>query len=330
MMEGGLTQLSSKDVGMTNGWDPGLVSVIIPCHNAAPYLGTAISSALAQTYPLVEVIVVDDGSTDRSREVAASFGSRITLLTRPHWGGNVARNCGIWRARGEFIVLLDADDVLAPSCVASRVRVLQADPGIGLVAGYFREIDPTGAPLGRIPELRRIGSLPPFRQAVRRNWGPSVGWMFRRAAYDRCGGFDPLLRSCQDWDFVLRVALRYRMGYVPTAEAFYRKVPGSVSSDPGRMLAELRRMQRKTRAYAEHPLQYWFDCRCGQFELGRRILYEALFGTSGACGLARTARLVAKHRSLVWIGAVAALTFVAGKRASARPGTVALAAAEPV
>lgn len=294
----------------------GLVSVVIPCRNAERFLAAAIRSALAQTYAPVEVVVVDDGSTDGSREVAASFGDRITLLAQPHRGGNAARNAGIARARGEYILFLDADDILGPTCAASRVRVLAAEPEVGLVAGWYREIDEAGRLLPRIPELRRVSALPAFRQAVRRNWGPPVGWMFRREAYERCGGFDPLLRSCQDWDFVIRLALRYRVAYVPEVEAFYRKVAGSVSSDPGRMLTEARKLQRKNRAYAESGVAYRIDCAHGTFELGRRVLYQTLTEGPRVAALVRTAALVSRHPALLWVGALAACSWLAGKRPS--------------
>lgn len=296
----------------------GLVSVVIPCRNAERFLGDAIRSALAQTYDHVEVIVVDDGSSDRSREVAAAFGDRIRLIAQPHRGGNAARNAGIARSRGEYILFLDADDLLAPTCASTRAEILLSRPDVGLVAGWYREIDEAGRLLPRVPELRRVGSLPAFRQAVRRNWGPPVGWMFRREAYDRCGGFDPLLRSCQDWDFVIRLALRYEVAYVPEVEAFYRKVAGSVSSDPGRMLTEARKLQRKNRAYAERALQYRLDCGYGTFELGRRVLYQTLTEGPRGAALVRTACLAARHPALLWVGPLAAASWLGGKRPSAR------------
>jgi glycosyltransferase involved in cell wall biosynthesis len=297
---------------------PGLVSVVIPCRNAERFLGAAIRSALAQTYAPLEVLVVDDGSSDGSREVAASFGDRVTLLTQPHRGGNAARNAGIARSRGEYILFLDADDLLGPTCAASRAHVLAAEPDVGLVAGWYREIDEAGRLVPRVPERRRVTALPAFRQAVRRNWGPPVGWMFRREAYDRCGGFDPLLRSCQDWDFVIRVALRYRVAYVPEVEAFYRKVAGSVSSDPERMLTEARKLQRKNRAYAERGISYDLDCAFGTFELGRRVLHQTLTEGARGAALVRTAALVVRHPALLWVGAVAACSWLAGKRPSTR------------
>ncbi|HCD99918.1 MAG TPA: family 2 glycosyl transferase, partial [Armatimonadetes bacterium] len=115
---------------------PGRASVIVPCFNASRTLAAAIDSALAQTHPDTEVVVVDDGSTDGSGEIAESYGERIVLVRQPNRGLSAARNAGVAASSGEFLTLLDADDVLLPECVARRVRMLQEDPGLGLVAGY--------------------------------------------------------------------------------------------------------------------------------------------------------------------------------------------------
>ncbi len=296
-----------------------LVSIVVPCYNTESYLAAAIESALRQTHPRVEVIVVDDGSTDGSGRIVEAFGERIVAVRQANRGLSAARNAGIAAARGEYVLLLDADDMLAPGCAASRARVLDADPGIGLVAGYYREIDARGAMLSRIPELRRVGSLAAFRQAVRRNWGPPVGWTFRREAFERCGGFDPLLRSCEDWDFAVRVATRYRIAYVPTVEAYYRRVDGSMSRNYAVMLQELGKLQLKNRAYASDRLRYWIDCRFADFQLGRRVLFESLMLGPDDGRLARTLRLMAQHPWLLWVGAMSAVSLVTGKRPSAAP-----------
>jgi glycosyltransferase involved in cell wall biosynthesis len=294
------------------GEESARVSVVIPCYNGARFLRAAIDSALAQTHSDVEVVVVDDGSTDDSAAVAQSFGARVKLLSGPNRGLSAARNKGIAASSGEFLTLLDADDVLLPECVANRVRILKEHPDVGLVAGYFREIDENGDLRPRVPELRRVGPLSPFRQAVRRNWGPPVGWTFRREVFERCGGFDPLLRSCEDWDFVIRVASRYAVGYDPTVQVHYRILPGQMSSNFDVMLDAARRIHVKNRAAARGAFPYWYDSRCGDFELGRRILYSVL--TAREPG--RAVGLIARHPRLLWVGALSAVSFLIGKRAS--------------
>src|SRR3990172_8271100 len=98
-----------------------LVTVVIPSHNYARYVGDAVQSVLAQTYVPVEVIVVDDGSTDDTLQVLARFGDRIRVLRLPGHGVAHARNAGLRAAMGEFIVFVDADDVLLPDALAAQV-----------------------------------------------------------------------------------------------------------------------------------------------------------------------------------------------------------------
>lgn len=289
------------------------VSVIIPCYNGAKYLRQAIDSALGQTYPNVEVVVVNDGSTDESASIAASYGDKIVYVEQPNSGLSAARNAGVAAASGEYLTLLDADDVLLPDCIANRVKLLE-DPRVGLVAGYFREIDANGAVQSRVPELRKVGSLPPFRQAVRRNWGPPVGWTFRRRAFELCGGFDPLLKSCEDWDFVIRVASRFAVAYDPTVQVYYRLSEGQMSSNYAVMLDAEARVHRKCAAYAPSRWQYFVDRQFGRFELGRRILFAVLFGGRG--NRAQVLPLILRNPSLLWVGALSALSFLMGKRAS--------------
>lgn len=112
---------------------PGLVSVVIPSYNRAYILDRAIESALSQTYPHVEVIVVDDGSTDDTEAVAARYGSRIRYVRQANGGVSAARNRGFAESRGEFVALLDSDDGWLPWKLAAQVAILQRDPAIGMV-----------------------------------------------------------------------------------------------------------------------------------------------------------------------------------------------------
>lgn len=289
------------------------VSVIIPCYNGARFLRQAIDSALTQSYPNVEVVVVDDGSTDDSGEIAHSYGDRIKVIEQPNSGLSAARNAGVKASSGDLIALLDADDVLLPECILNRVALL-ANDRVGLVAGWFKEIDEQGVVLDRVPELRKVGPLSAFRQAVRRNWGPPVGWTFRRRCFELCGGFDPLLRSCEDWDFVIRVASRFDIAYDPTVQVYYRLATGQMSSNYAVMLDAAARVHRKCAAYAKSRWEYFIDRQFGRFELGRRILFAVLF--SKGLGKVRVLTLVCRFPSLMWVGALSAISFVFGKRAS--------------
>ena len=129
---------------------PALLSVVVDNYNHERFLGEAIESALAQTGAPVEVIVVDDGSTDGSREVMASFGERITSVCKPNGGQASAFNAGFAASRGDAVFFLDADDKLAPDAAATALRAL-AEPGVVAVQWPLWEIDADGAPLGVYP-----------------------------------------------------------------------------------------------------------------------------------------------------------------------------------
>lgn len=128
-----------------------LASVIVTNHNYGRYVAEAIRSALAQTWPRVEVIVVDDGSTDNSRAVIESFGERVVAIFKTQGGQGSATNAGFAHSRGEIVVFLDADDVLLPGAVALHAERLQA-PGVVKSCGFMTVVDDAGRPTGhRVP-----------------------------------------------------------------------------------------------------------------------------------------------------------------------------------
>lgn len=306
---------TARDAAPTQ--EVGRVSVVIPCYNSARTVVEAVESALNQTYPSVEVVVVDDGSTDDSVARLADYRDRIVLVQQVNRGLSAARNAGVDACTGEFVTLLDADDVLLPDCLAKRVEIMRASAEMGLVAGWFREIDADGTAIERVPELRKVWTEAPFRQAVRRNWGPPVGWTFRRDAYYRIGGFDPLLRSCEDWDFVIRMASRYQIGYDETVQVLYRKSSGQMSSHHHTMLDAAAKVHQKNRAWAKSRLSYWVDVQFGRFELGRRTLYAVLFQQKEK-RLSTLARLTVRHPYLLWVFPMSAASYILGKRASSK------------
>src|SRR5207245_5342110 len=127
-----------------------LVSVIIPCYNQAHFLGEAIESVLAQSYPHFEIIVVDDGSTDNTEEVAGSY-PEVRCLRQANQGQAAARNVGLGQSCGEYAVFLDADDRLMPEALAVGLAGFAAHPDCAFVAGHHRWISADGFPLQEIP-----------------------------------------------------------------------------------------------------------------------------------------------------------------------------------
>ena len=153
---------------------PGLVSVVIPCYNARRFLSETLESALAQTYPYIEIIVVDDGSTDGTTELIRAYVDRVKAEFGPNRGASAARNQGTTLAAGEFIQYLDADDLLVPDAIERRVAALQsvgADVaysdweklvensrgGLRSLASAARSESKTSMPIGKFAQLEIFG-----------------------------------------------------------------------------------------------------------------------------------------------------------------------------
>jgi glycosyltransferase involved in cell wall biosynthesis len=185
-----------------------LVSVIMPCYNGERYLAEAIESALHQTYRPIEVIVVDDGSTDRSREVAERFAERIRYARRTHAGIAGTRNHGVALARGEYLAFLDADDLWSQDKLQRQVAVFEADATIGIVIGDTEQFVS--------PELEEQ-----VKARIRFAAGSVAARMpgavlIRRREFDRVGSFSTELTSGEFMDWFLRAdALGVKSAQIP-------------------------------------------------------------------------------------------------------------------
>jgi glycosyltransferase involved in cell wall biosynthesis len=200
-----------------------LVSILIPCYNAEPWIAAAIESALAQTWLDKEIIVVDDGSTDHSLDVIKRFNGRIRWETGPNCGGNAARNRLLQFARGEWVQYLDADDYLLPEKIAQQMQFVSAHADLDIVFGPItlehwsaqgsrRELLP-------IPEPHDLWILLAA-------WGlPQTGApLWRKQAIFDVGGWNPDQPCCQEHELYLRLLLdKKRFAYHPTNGAVYRQ-----------------------------------------------------------------------------------------------------------
>jgi hypothetical protein len=184
---------------------PPLISILIPCYNAEPWIQQCIQSAFEQDYPNREVIVLDDGSTDGSRGIIETFGERIRFEPGPHAGGNVARNRLTELAKGEWLQYLDADDYLLPGKLSAQMRlVLERGGGIDVVYG------PVLCEDIRRPGQRHQTSTyegDGFVNYIR--WEPfqTTGMLFRREAVLRVGGWRPDQPCCQEHELLLRMLM---------------------------------------------------------------------------------------------------------------------------
>jgi glycosyltransferase involved in cell wall biosynthesis len=203
--------------------EQGLVSVIIPNYNYAHYVREAVDSVLAQTYESIEVIVVDDGSKDNSRQVLAGYGDRITAIFQQNQGVSAARNNGVAHSRGEFVAFLDADDAWQPAKVEKQVSRFRSDQLLGLVHVAVEEVDADGRTLLERTEGLE-GEVADDLLKLERNdiLGGGSGLMVTRNAFERVGGFDLRMSTSADWDFFYQVASRYPVAFIPELLLKYR------------------------------------------------------------------------------------------------------------
>ena len=218
-----------------------LVSILIPCHNAAPWLAETLESALAQTWRNTETIVVDDGSTDDSRAIAQSFAARgVQLVTQPKAGASAARNRALRAARGDYFQFLDADDLLSPGKIAAQLGLLanrEARTVASCAWGRFSQ-DPADA---RFVDTRVFRDFAPMDFLVLAGetgdmMHPSA-WLVPRAVAEKAGPWDESLSLNDDGEYFCRVALASAgLAFCADAAArsYYRSgSPGSLSRQRG-------------------------------------------------------------------------------------------------
>ena len=228
-----------------------LVTVIIPAHNQARFLGPAIESVLGQTYAHLELIVVNDGSTDETREVILTFADpRLRYVEQENQGLPAARNAGLRGAWGRFVSFLDADDLFLPAKLADLLAVLTADPEVDLAAGQALPIDEQGRRVGHVFD-RPLPADPADLLFGNPLHVGSV--LLRRAALDRVGAFDVRLRSYEDWDLWLRLARAgCRMRWIDRPVSLYRFHTHQMTRDGAQMTAASLAVLDKV--FAETPL----------------------------------------------------------------------------
>lgn len=223
-----------------------LVSIVIPCYNHAEFLAEAIESALAQDHRPLEVIVIDDGSTDNAAEVAQSYGDKITYIRQDNQGLAGARNAGLARAKGDYLIFLDADDHLEPSYASETTRLLEQDPSLTFAYTQMRlfgsEEGVTSHPDYDLVRLKRGNYI-------------NATAAFRRSAFDHAS-FDPDFRGgWEDWDFFLTLAEQGKRGKLLDKPLLnYRKhASGSMTN---LLLEQQRREGLLRRLYAKHRQLY--------------------------------------------------------------------------
>jgi glycosyltransferase involved in cell wall biosynthesis len=222
-----------------------IVSVIIPCYNYGHFLAEAIESVMEQSYPAIEILVIDDGSTDRTKEVAISY-SDVIYIFQENQGLSAARNKGIGRSKGDYLIFLDADDWLLPEAIALNVSYLEQNSQAAFVAGGHTFVYPHTQQ--REEMLPAISSHPYHTLLSSGNYIAMIAavmfarWVFNEILYDTS------LDRCEDYDLYLKVTRRYPIVQHHHQIAAYRIHASTMSASATFMLLGALKVLRRQKA----------------------------------------------------------------------------------
>lgn len=216
------------------------VSVIIPTYNSASLVTAAVESALAQTAPPAEIIVIDDGSTDDTRERLSNY--RVRYLHQQNQGVAAARNLGLHNATGELIAFLDADDVWHLRKLELQIAAIEANPNLVLLGTHVFDW-----PAEQPTDVNRAGVIRPmpWRKLAVKNHLVTSSIIVRRTVLNEVGDFDTALQGPEDHDLWLRIAQAGSVAILDLPLTGYRQLPGSLSRQATTMRAGMRQILRK-------------------------------------------------------------------------------------
>jgi glycosyltransferase involved in cell wall biosynthesis len=228
--------------------EPPLVSIIIPCYNQGHFLADSIESALAQTYGRTELVVVDDGSSDNTAELAARYPVRY--IRQPNRGIAEARNCGFNATAGDYVMFLDADDRLTCDSVQAHLHCFAAHPGVGFVVGEIEWIDSKGNYTGTAKsELLKQNH---YEELLKVNHvANTIAVMFRRSVLEHVGGFNSFFSPAEDYEILLRAGRTYPSAHHSAVVAQYRRHSTNTSRKGAVMLRATHRVMLAERCLAK-------------------------------------------------------------------------------
>jgi glycosyltransferase involved in cell wall biosynthesis len=272
------------------------VAVVIPCFNQGRFLGDALESVLGQTYRPSEIVVVDDGSTDNTAQVARKYPS-VRYMWQPNRGLAAARNTGVRQTSCDYLVFLDADDRLRPHALEIGVDELNAHPACALVWGRCVRINEHGAPLPTVPPPPVVGDA--YEALLRSNfiWTPAVV-MFRRSMCARLMRFDSAVDASADYELYLRIVREFPIHGHSATVADYRLHGASMSRNASLMLTSTMQVLRAQRPYVSRRRSYE-----RAFEQGRRS-WQGYYGEQLIEQMTQQAR---NPRRWVQVGAMVAV-----------------------
>ena len=207
------------------------ISVIIPAYNAERTLQKTVHSVQNQTFSDIEIIIINDGSTDQTSGIIQNLSdSRIRVFSYENGGLPTARNRGIARSSGELIAFIDADDLWTSDKLERQMAALEAHPEAAVAYSWTQSIDDQGQLLYQYHSVFFEGDV--YAEILVNNFvsnGSNI--LVRKSAILSVGEFDPTLKSCEDWDFYIRLAAKYHFVVVPDWQILYRQSPTAMSSN---------------------------------------------------------------------------------------------------
>lgn len=204
------------------------ISLITTGYNRDRYLAIAIESVLKQTYQNFELLLWDDGSTDRSIEIATHYAQqdkRIRVIAAKRQGRSVALTCAIAQTTGKYMGLVDSDDALSPAALAETIAVLETNPAMGMVYTNYRVMDESGQVKGDGSRCK----IPYSKARLLVDFMTFHFRLIRRSVYDQIGGFDPSFICAQDYDLCLKISEVSEIIHLPKPLYYYRSHSNSIS-----------------------------------------------------------------------------------------------------
>lgn len=256
------------------------VSVLIPAYNAEHTIGRTLTAAMQQSLSAIEILVVNDGSTDRTSQIISEFAHmdpRIRYIDRPNLGVAAARNAALAMAKSPFVAPLDADDLWHPNKLERQLNLIEnRGPSIGLVYTWFRAIDENDNIIDEEYAPRFEGFVLP--QLLKENFVGTASSPLLPASTLRKNGYSEELQNsgsqgCEDYMLQLQIALDHQFGLVPAFLTGYRRAKSAMSSDNRRMAQSHVQMFRLLRAYLPHGCDGIARAREAEFLMALSLSY---------------------------------------------------------
>lgn len=241
------------------------ISAVIPAYNSAKFIAAAVNSINAQSTPIYEIIIIDDGSTDNTEQIVAKLPGNISYYKQPNQGPSAARNKGIEIATGDWIALLDADDQWTANKTRLQLEALKANPTLHFIFGDEAEIDTeenviTPSSLDKhhlLTELKKNSGEPilnALAALVKKNFVPTSSALFKRSTALEAGSFNSAIRFGEDLELWAKIVAHYPATCVPDALILRRKHNDSATTATERMLSQLPMVMSSIRQHTKSQL----------------------------------------------------------------------------